>query len=274
MDAYSITWYRFLVAAVVLGLVVKRQGGYGQIRGVSRGGWVLVLITIAGLCGNYIIYLLGLDRITPSAAQVVIQLAPVFLLLGGMVIFGERFQLIQWIGVAVLGAGLMLFFGGKLGQLFDGMGTETAGVLLIIGSGLAWAIYALAQKQLLRELPSTSIMLLIYAAGAILFFPHAVPSLVLDFGGLQYSLLVFCALNTVFAYGCFSEALNHLEASRVGVILAITPLVTVMATLLGAPLFPALFFNDHLSLLSIAGALLVVAGSALSSLSRPIARNS
>ena len=268
VDPYTITWFRFLVAAIILVMVVGRRRGYAVLRRVGWSGRALTLIAIAGLCGNYIVYLLGLDFITPSAAQVVIQLAPVFLLCGGIMVFGERFRVVQWIGVAILIAGLLLFFNRRLEQIFEGLGTETSGVLLIIVSGLAWAIYALAQKQLLREMPSSTILLLICVAGAIFFFFPARPEQLQHLDHTQWLLLAFCALNTVFAYGCFSEALNHLEASRVSVVLAVTPLVTVLVMTHGAALFPTIITSETLSSSSVAGAVLVVVGSAMSAVNR------
>ena len=45
-----------------------------------------------GLTGNYVLYLVALSHTTPSVAQIVIQLALVFLLLGGLIVFRERFS--------------------------------------------------------------------------------------------------------------------------------------------------------------------------------------
>ena len=71
-------------------------------------------------------------------------------------------------------------------------------------------------------------------------------------------MLVFCALNSLIAYGCFVEALEHWEASRISAVLATTPLITVGAITVGAPIFPEVIAPDPLNMLSVAGALLVV----------------
>jgi drug/metabolite transporter (DMT)-like permease len=88
----------------------------------------------------------------------------------------------------------------------------------------------------------------------------------LDAAGL--GLLVFLALNTLVAYGCFAEALRHLEASRVSVILSLTPIVTIGAVALGSQVLPHLVVHERLSSLSLLGAGLVVAGSVLGALGR------
>jgi drug/metabolite transporter (DMT)-like permease len=92
MDPYTITWYRFVAAAVIAGTALKLTGGLPSLRALDpRSRWILGVAT-AGLIGNYVLYLLGLSYASPGAAQVLIQLAPMFLLLGGLVVFRESFN--------------------------------------------------------------------------------------------------------------------------------------------------------------------------------------
>ena len=79
-------------------------------------------------------------------------------------------------------------------------------------------------------------------------------------------LLGFCALNTLVAYSAFAEALAHWQASRVSTILATTPLLSLGVIALVHALWPASIAPEQVTMLGYAGALLVVAGSAMSSL--------
>ncbi len=128
-------------------------------------------------------------------------------------------------------------------------------------------MYALTQKQLLDSYPSGKIMLFIYVTGVLIFMPFAKPSsfLQLDVTGLL--LLAFCSFNTLFAYGCFAEALDHWEASRVVMVTSTTPIITVGGMALCSFFFPGFMSEEHLNPLSIAGTFLVIAGSMMSSLS-------
>jgi drug/metabolite transporter (DMT)-like permease len=74
-------------------------------------------------------------------------------------------------------------------------------------------------------------------------------------------MLLFCGLNTLMAYGAFAEALEHWEASRVSAVLALTPLVTLVAVWAVSLLAPTLIAPERLTALSVLGAILVVAGS-------------
>ena len=49
--------------------------------------WRVATLT---LIGNFVLYLVALDHATPSVTQVVIQLAPLLLLVGGVLVFRER----------------------------------------------------------------------------------------------------------------------------------------------------------------------------------------
>ncbi len=265
MDAYSITWYRFLAAALVLGAFQAHRRQLPDRSVLSGNGWLLMLIAALGLSGNYLFYLVGLDYITPGAAQIVIQLAPMMLLLGGLLIFGERFGTIQWLGFVLLLAGMLLFFNRRLATILGSLGDYTVGILLIIVASFVWAAYALAQKQLLKVMASENIMLLLYVAGALLFLPGSRPASLLELDGLGLGLLAFASLNTLLAYGAFAEALDHWEASRVSAVLAITPLLTLaFMAILG--LYSSRLVPEPLNAISVGGAMLVVIGSMLTAL--------
>lgn len=265
MDVYTITWYRFLAAALLLGLFLAKQGTLPPLSKLSARGWGLLAIAILGLCGNYLFYLLGLNFVTPGAAQIVIQLAPMLLLLGGLVVFGERFVALQWAGFLILLLGMLLFFNHRLREILSNFDTYTIGILLVIIASITWAAYALAQKQLLRQLASEQIMVLIYVAGAVLFLPAADPASLLTLDGFGLFLLAFASLNTLLAYGAFAEALDHWEASRVSAVLAITPLLTLLFMFL-IGLATTRVVAEPVNVISIFGAMLVAVGSVVTAL--------
>jgi len=268
MDPYTVTWYRFLIAGLLLSLYVFPKKGWPKITRLKASVFFLLLVAIVALCVNYILYITGLNRISPSAATVVIQLAPIFLLLGSLAVFREQFTKWQWGGFAILVIGLLLFFNDRLDFLFRQATEYTTGVLLVFGAAILWAIYALCQKQLLETYSSETILFIIYLSGSILFLPTAQPSRLIYLNPLELSLLIFCAVNTLLAYGCFAEAMDHWEASRVSAVLAITPLITVAGMKICATLFPDFIAPEHLNILSIIGIFLVVGGSMLCSLSK------
>jgi drug/metabolite transporter (DMT)-like permease len=85
---------------------------------------------------------------------------------------------------------------------------------------------------------------------------------------VQIGLLFGLGLISLISYGAFAEALNHWEASRVSAVLATVPIITVATVKITTALFPDLIPPESLSMLSIAGAVLVVTGSIIMALGR------
>ncbi|WP_288741708.1 DMT family transporter [uncultured Rheinheimera sp.] len=265
MSAATITWIRFMVAAVLVGVVLLVHRKIPSLSALTKRKKLLILIAIAGLLLNYILYLNGLFLLTAETAQVVIQLAPFLMMLGAVYLFKERLLLWQKIGAWLLVFGLLLFFNDRLALLLTQFGSEGYGLLLVIAAAVAWACYALAQKQLLMSFNSQQIMWLIYMAGALCFLPAVELAPVLELSAWQWGIVVFCCLNTIVAYGAFAEALQHWQAANVSAVLAITPLLTIGFAQLLAYFYPQ-FPSESLNAWAWVGALLVVVGSMLTAL--------
>lgn len=267
VDPYTVTWFRFSTAFLALlgYLTITKQLPTPQ---QFRQALPLLAIASINLLINYIYFLLGIAETSPSNAQVIIQLAPVFLGLGSLLIFKERYTPRQWLGLSTLTLGLVLFFHAQLRTLVTNVDNYIWGSLLVVIAAITWAAYALAQKQLLQQLSSYTIMMCIYGSSALLLTPFANPSKLLEISNLHWSTLIFCAINTLVAYGCFAEALDHWDASRISAVLTLTPLVTLATVALVANFLPNLFNTEPITLLSIVGAILVAIGSGTISLAK------
>jgi drug/metabolite transporter (DMT)-like permease len=133
-------------------------------------------------------------------------------------------------------------------------------------AAVVWAIYALAQKQLLNWLSSPLILWVVYALASLALLPLSTPSRLLELDTAHWLALGYCALNTLVAYGAFAEALAHWEASRVSVVLALTPLFTLLTVDLVHAIAPGAVQPEQVGVIGFVGAGLVVLGSALTSL--------
>lgn len=266
LDPFTLSWFRFLTAAVVLGIALGVAGRLGRYARVSPRGWGLLCIAAAGLTCNYVFFVLGLANTSPGSIQVIIQLGPLFLALGAMALYGERYTRMQWVGFATLVTGLGIFFRDQIAVLAGDINTYFFGVLMIVVAAATWACYALAQKQILVELSSPLIMLFIYVTAVLLLWPLASPSQLLRLDWLHGVATAYCALNTLLAYSAFAEALNHWQASRVGAILALTPLGTLVVVSVTSAARPDLVAPEAMTVVGLAGAVIVVAGSMATSL--------
>lgn len=268
LDPWTITFYRFASAAVCLLLWQLWRGKLVQFTRLTTQQWLLLLGSGLFLCANYASYLSGLDHLDAATAQVMIQLAPLLLLLGSVYWFKEPFSNAQALGALILVLGLALFFNHNLLVLISSFGRYTLGVLLIIVGAITWAAYALLQKKLAPVLSSINIMLALYTLGAVMFWAPAQPASVSVLSSWQWIMLIFCCANTLIAYGAFAEALARWQASKVSAVLAVTPLITLllMDTLLwlGLEVTGRMQTNGWVYL----GALGVVYGSVLTTLGK------
>ena len=268
LDPLTTTFFRFSLAAVLITpyLLVRRRL---PNRGKLRSPRLFFQLLAAGLLlsGNYGLYIFGLERTSPEAAQVMIQIAPMLLLLAGVFLFKESFSSNQWLGFFAFGSGLILFFNHHLGDIFIDLNDYSLGLLMISLAAVCWTGYAIMQKILLQEFTSEETMLAIYWLGTLVFLPFCNFSTLGQLTGMQWTLLAFCGLNTIIAYGSFAEALVHIEASRVSATIALTPLLTVGIV----QLIPMEGITvEPLGVISLLGALLVVSGSITTAVAKKV----
>ena len=266
LDPYTIGWARFLTSAIILcPFVLHRRGLQALLR---LRGWplVLLLVCIGALLVNYLTFMMGLEFVSPGTAQVMMQLGPMLVLLGSMLLFGESFSRLQWVGVALLLAGFALFFSPRREELFGEFDSFGIGIVILLICALLWAVYLLTQKQLLTALRPECVLFAIYATGAVLLLPVAQFGDFASLDGLHWTLLGGSCLITVLSFFSYAHSVAHAEASRIGVIFSLSPLVIFAAAWLFSLMLPALMQPEQLSAISITGALLVVAGSMLAAL--------
>ena len=259
LDPVTTTFFRFAIAAIIITPYLFARNKLVNKNKFSSPKLFLQLLC-AGmlLTANYALYIFGLERTTAEAAQVMMQLAPVLLLLAGVWIFKERFSPVQWIGFATFVSGLLMFFSPRFGDIFTHLNDYGIGLLMLASAAITWVGYAVIQKLLIKEFNAEETMLVFYWIGALAFLPFSNFTLLADLTLLQWTLVIFCGLNTLIAYGCFSEALMHIEASRVSAVIAMTPLITVFFVQ-SVPF--AGVVAEPIGLVTIIGAACVVSGS-------------
>ena len=137
-------------------------------------------------------------------------------------------------------------------------------MLMILCASLMWASYALAQKTLLKRWTSPQVLCLMYLGAVAIVFPFAGIGEIRSLDTRGAWVLAFCCANTLAGYGSFAEALDHWEVSRVSAVLALSPIFTFAGMRVMAYLSPGFVALESFSWPTLAGALVVVSGSALS----------
>ncbi len=263
-DAITLTWFRFCVALIFSFCIQGLSGKLYEFSRLNRSDWVKLIAASVFLVGNYTTFASSLLYISAGTAQLNFQLAPFFLVIGGILFFSERVNGMQWISFLCLALGLLLFFYDFLSTPDNTSHTGIyMGVLLAQLSAVSWSVYALLQKFLIKKISPNNILLSIYFLGCIIMLPF------IDLHSLQglntesHWVLITCSLNTVIAYGALAQALKYWSAVQVSSMVALTPVLSFSATSLCVALFwwPDIIKADNIDALSLSGIALVLASA-------------
>lgn len=268
LDSSSITWIRFAFSAIFVYILLYAKSGLPNVvRQLPKALFILILAAL-GLVANYVANVKSLEYVSPETVQVVMQIAPILLMVGGVVFYKEHLNRLEIIGACTLFVGLGLFFSPKIDSLFSSVNAYNTGILFVFIAAITWAGYALLQKVLLRSFTSKQLTLLIYCIGIIVLLPFVDLSGVSQLTMLQSFALLFCCLNTVIAYGCFTEALNVWRASKVSAVVASGPIFTFLSVIVAQHYLPEQFQLMQLDWVVIMGAVCVVVGSMTTALAK------
>jgi len=213
------------------------------------------LLGAIGLVANQGFYYLSLTMVSVGYALMLQYLAPIFLMVYGVLSKTERMTSGKAISavLALGGCALMMF-----GQPAQGLGQTRIswpGTLCALGSGIGFAFYAGFSKHGLRRYESRTMMSYAFLSAAVMWLLIR-PPWKIAWASYDLSTWAFFfylgAVATVLPFAFFLASLKHLEASRTSLTSILEPVVaaTVAWVWLGQSLWP----------LQVAGGVAVLAG--------------
>jgi drug/metabolite transporter (DMT)-like permease len=257
----DITWFRFFLAFMALTLYYYfRKPSYLRI--LRRPPALLIIATLC-LATNYFGFIKGVQLTSPSVAQIFIQLGPVLLAVSGFVFFREKVTIRQLIGLVAAFTGLALFYHEQTKLLVSGGNDWTNGVLWVFLAAITWAVYSVLLKILVLKHPPMQLNLVIFGLPVLLYLPFVHFSHFFSQSLTGWLILIFLGLNTLIAYGLLALAMHLTEANKVSVILILNPILTFVLMAIISHSGATWISHEHYSLVTIAGALTVLAGALL-----------
>ena len=255
IDPVTLTWFRFLVALVVSILIQWSAGSLKQFAALDAKVWLRLVLAGVFLMLNYVSFVYSLDYLAPGAAQLNFQTSPFFLAFGGVLFFKERLNAVQLSCFATLALGMLMFFHPYLDLSGANNHQVWIGVMIIQFSALSWTSYALLQKSLLNRLSPANVLLVIYGLGIFVMAPFSDFSQFVSMDSFEWQIALFCAANTLIAYGCFGQSMKYWPTAQVSAMLALTPVFSFSATALVVSIgwWPEVFHADELDGLSLLG---------------------
>ena len=257
-DGTTITWFRFLIAAIVCTAYQGWKGRLAEFTRLRLKDWLLLLLAAIFLIGDYLLYIYGLTYIDPSAMQVFSQTTPLFMALGGILFFKEKLTRLQGLCFVALFFGLGMFFNSAIANFEFGQTNFIIGAILAVVASIIWAFYAMLQKLLADRLSAMNILLFIYILAVFSLFPMSDLASFATLDGANWAILMFCAFNTLVAYNAFSESLKYWPTTHISSVIAITPLATILASYVGSRLWPETVLFASVNMVGWAGVALTL----------------
>ena len=247
--------FRWIIAGVIL-LTILRFKGKQLPKKEDLIHIAIIGIALIGL-GNGLV-VVGEQYIESGLAALLITTVPFWMV--GVESFLPKGPKLNWMvitGLIVGSLGVGLIFGGDLKYIFEIK--YLLGVLSILGAVVAWSlgsVYSKYKKVSVHPLMSASVQMLI--AGTLQVFLGA---LLGDFTGLHFtqsgliSLAYLIVMGSIFGYGSYIYAIEHLPLSLVSTYAYVNPII---ALVLGW-----IFLNEQLSVFTLLAAVVIIIGVVL-----------
>jgi drug/metabolite transporter (DMT)-like permease len=247
-----VAFLRIALAAAVLLPVAAAQGALSGAR--RYAGW-LVLVGAVQVAGPFILISAGEEEISSSLAGILVAAAPLWTaVLAIWVDHEERSQGLRLVGVLIGFAGVGLLLGVDLG----GGGAELLGGLAVVAAALGYAIGGLLVKHRLTGLAPVGMSGLVMTASALLLLPVAFGTAPDSFPSLGpiAAVTALGVVGTGIAFVIFYWLISTVGPARTLVVTYVAPGFAIV--------YGSLFLSEEITVATIGGLALILAGSWLS----------
>jgi drug/metabolite transporter (DMT)-like permease len=235
---------RFGLATLVVAVLVAVRG---WARPTSRDDWSVTLALGVVYTAMTLCYFVSLRYLTAGLATVVLYTYPAMVVALSTAFLDEAITTRKVLALALATAGVGLVVG------TDTAGAEPIGVALALGAAACYAVYTTGSRGVSARLAPRALMLgvLVGTTASMVVYGVVDGGLALPAGGEEWGVVLgMVVVSTVLPLLLFYEGVSRLEASRVGVVSTVEPVVTVT---LGAVLL-----DEQVTVFVVAGGALVL----------------
>ena len=248
-------FHRFLLAIPLYWAIAATLPRPALAEGSERPGTVrdFVLIAMAGvyLAADVAVWHYSIQMTTVANSTLLANVAPVFVVLGGWLLFRTRVTGTYLIGLAAAMTGVFILSRASLSLSQD----HFIGDLLGILTAVFYAAYQMSVERLRKRFSTVTIMKYAIPVSALVMLPVALASgedlLPVTLAGWGF-LIALAAGPQVFGQGLIAWALAHLPVAFASVSLLVQPVT--------AALVAWALFGEHIGLQQGIGAVIVLGG--------------
>src|SRR5438094_2856579 len=246
-----IGFVRLAVATVLFWLAAGR-----------RTPWFLadpwIWLAGAGLGADFLLYNYGVQRTAANVAGLVINIELISTIVLAVYLLGERLSRHRLLGggITLIGVLIVTLDGLKLSDLTEG--GRTLGNILVMLAGIAWSVFAVAQRRATTDGNLFQRLTPIFSVAAIMSAPALLRSgsWTVRVGVQPVMMFVILTLfGTNAVYWIYARAQELIEVSVLSILLCTIPVFAV--------LFAYALLNERLTAQSFAGGAVIIAGIAV-----------
>lgn len=251
MSGAQLVLLRTLIGGAVLLIIILISRSRTPKEVLLREKWRLLF---AGVClgANWALLFEAYNLMNVSLATLTYYTAPVLVLVLAPLVLKERQNGLAYLGMAVVIVGMLLVVGTDFGE----GGVSATGLIVGLGSAVFYAMLMLVNKQI-TGVSGLNLTFIEIVIAAVILLPYVFATsggvpLPTDARGI-FALLFLCTVNTGFACWLYFSSMNRLPAKAVALMGYFDPV--------SALIFSAVFLDERLSGVQLAGAVLVLAGA-------------
>lgn len=251
MSGAQLVLLRTLIGGAVLFIIILISRSRTPKEVLLREKWRLLF---AGVClgANWALLFEAYNLMNVSLATLTYYTAPVLVLVLAPLVLKERQNGLAYLGMAVVIVGMLLVVGTDFGE----GGVSATGLIVGLGSAVFYAMLMLVNKQI-TGVSGLNLTFIEIVIAAVILLPYVFATsggvpLPTDARGI-FALLFLCTVNTGFACWLYFSSMNRLPAKAVALMGYFDPV--------SALIFSAVFLDERLSGVQLAGAVLVLAGA-------------
>ena len=251
MSGAQLVLLRTLIGGAVLLIIILISRSRTPKEVLLREKWRLLF---AGVClgANWALLFEAYNLLNVSLATLTYYTAPVLVLVLAPLVLKERQNGLAYLGMAVVIVGMLLVVGTDFGE----GGVSATGLIVGLGSAVFYAMLMLVNKQI-TGVSGLNLTFIEIVIAAVILLPYVFATsggvpLPTDARGI-FALLFLCTVNTGFACWLYFSSMNRLPAKAVALMGYFDPV--------SALIFSAVFLDERLSGVQLAGAVLVLAGA-------------
>jgi drug/metabolite transporter (DMT)-like permease len=256
----TIACFRFFFAFIVLFLILSIRGS--QPSRFLKKPPMLGIVAGVSLAVNYFGMTESVNLSSPANSAILIQLAPVMLVIVGVAFFKERLNRQQLFGFVIAALGFFLFYLDQLGNVKDTELYSSATVYVVLAA-VVWVLYIACQKILSRTYSAQMLNLLVYGVAALVLVAKVKWPEFSGVGWKGWTLLVVLGINTLLAYGALAEAVKYIPLTVISPVITLNPLITLSAMLVLPQFSDGLLAPETIGTGGYIGAVIAVTGVVL-----------